>query len=182
MIRLVFETHSISEDNERGVASGWAHSRLSDRGRDLARELRRRRIDDGIEAVFTSDLRRAVETAEIAFGDSGIPMFLDWRLRECDYGDLNSGPAEEHRQSIGRYLDKPYPGGESWGQAVARVGGFLDDLPLRWEGRRVLIIGHIATRWALEYYLCGVPLGPWRNASSPGRRVGNTPWKPRPSG
>jgi 2,3-bisphosphoglycerate-dependent phosphoglycerate mutase len=48
--------------------------------------------------------------------------------------------------------------GESWRQAIARVGGFLEDLPLRWEGGRVLIIGHIATRWALDHYLRGVSL------------------------
>jgi 2,3-bisphosphoglycerate-dependent phosphoglycerate mutase len=111
MIKLVFETHSISEDNERGFASGWSHSRLSDRGRHLAQELGRRRVDDGIEAVFSSDLRRAAETAQIAFAESVIPVLLDWRLRECDYGDLNGGPSDEHRYSRARFLDSPYPGG-----------------------------------------------------------------------
>ena len=115
-------------------------------------------MDDGIEVVFSSDLRRAAETAQIAFGESGIPVLLDWRLRECDYGNLNGGPSDEHRHSRARFLDTPYPGGESWRQAIARVGGFLDDLPPRWEGGRVLIIGHIATRWALDHYLRGVSL------------------------
>jgi broad specificity phosphatase PhoE len=53
---------------------------------------------------------------------------------------------------------EPYPGGESWRQAVTRVGRFLDDLPLRWAGQRVLIIGHMATRWGLDHLICGVPL------------------------
>jgi 2,3-bisphosphoglycerate-dependent phosphoglycerate mutase len=56
------------------------------------------------------------------------------------------------------HLDRAYPGGESWRQAVARVGRFLDDLPLRWDGQRVLVIGHVATRWALDHFLGGVPL------------------------
>jgi alpha-ribazole phosphatase/probable phosphoglycerate mutase len=158
VIQVVFETHSISEDNERGVASGWSHSRLSPRGRDFARQLGRRRRQDGIDAVFSSDLRRAAETAEIAFGEVAVPVLLDWRLRECDYGDRNSGPAEQHIQDRGRFLDEPYPGGESWRQAITRVGKLLVDLPLRWEGRRVLIIGHVATRWALDHHLGGVPL------------------------
>lgn len=42
------------------------------RGRANAAEMGRRRRDDGIAAVFTSDLRRAAETAEIAFGDTDI--------------------------------------------------------------------------------------------------------------
>ncbi|MDI5938350.1 histidine phosphatase family protein, partial [Micromonospora sp. DH15] len=85
--RIVFETHSWSEDNDRGVATGWLPGRLSARGRALAAELGDRRRHDGIAAVFTSDLRRAVETAEVAFGGTGIPVLYDWRLRECDYGD-----------------------------------------------------------------------------------------------
>jgi hypothetical protein len=59
VIQVVFETHSTSADNERGVASGWSHSRLSARGRNFAREPGRRRRHDGIDAVFSSDLRRA---------------------------------------------------------------------------------------------------------------------------
>ncbi len=157
-IRIVFETHSFSEDNELRIASGWLHSKLSERGQRLARELGKRRIADTIQAVFTSDLRRAVETAQIAFADSSLPILYDWRLRECDYGDLNGSPAREVHQDRRRHLDEPYPGGESWRQAVKRVGRFLNDLPLRWDGSRVLVIGHRATHFALEHYCRGVSL------------------------
>ncbi|WP_155373300.1 histidine phosphatase family protein [Catellatospora vulcania] len=157
-IEIVFETHSWSEDNDLGRATGWLAGRLSERGRALAAELGARRRDDGIAAVFTSDLRRAVQTADIAFGDSGVPVLHDWRLRECDYGRLNGMPAVELHQDKRAYLDEPYPGGESWRQAVARVGRFLDDLPTRWSGQRVLVIGHVATGWAFDERLNGVPL------------------------
>jgi broad specificity phosphatase PhoE len=63
------------------------------------------------------------------------------------YGQLNARPLAEHPASKRRFLDEPYPGGESWRQAVSRVGGFLADLPSRWAGKRVLVIGHVATRW-----------------------------------
>ncbi|MCU0694002.1 MAG: histidine phosphatase family protein [Polyangiaceae bacterium] len=158
MIQIVFETHATSEDNEAGIASGWHASRLSDLGRAQARELGERRRLDSIQAVFTSDLCRAIETAEIAFGATPMPLFIDWRLRECDYGDLNGAPRNAVHRSRRDHLDTPHPGGESWRQAVARVGRFLGDLPLHWEGARVLIIGHIATRWAFEHYLNGVSL------------------------
>ena len=157
-IQIVFETHSVSEDNENGIATGWRHGRLSDQGRLLAQGLGERRRMAGIQAVFTSDLRRAVETAEIAFGETPLPIFHDWRLRECDYGEMNGMPRAELHQSRRQHLDEPYPGGESWRQAVQRVGRFLPDLQLRWEGARVLVIGHIATRWAFEHYLNGVLL------------------------
>jgi broad specificity phosphatase PhoE len=50
------------------------------------------------------------------------------------------------------------PGGESWRQAVARIGRFLNDLPLRWQGQRVLVIGHAATRWGLDHLIAGISL------------------------
>jgi broad specificity phosphatase PhoE len=114
--QIVFETHSISEDNDRGVASGWRESRLSARGRLLARRLGERRCADGIQAVFTSDLRRAAETARIAFEGSSMPILYDWRLRECDYGEKSGRPATEVHRDRRRFLDEPYP-------PVVRVGG-----------------------------------------------------------
>jgi alpha-ribazole phosphatase/probable phosphoglycerate mutase len=157
-IELVFETHSWSEENERGIATGWLPGRLSERGRATAAELGARRRDDGITAVFTSDLRRSVETADIAFDGTGLPVLHDWRLRECDYGSRNGTPAAAIRADRADHLDRPYPGGESWRQAVRRVGRFVTDLPMRWTEQRVLVIGHVATHWALEHLLNGVPL------------------------
>jgi len=154
---IVFEAHSWSEDNDRGVATCWLPGRLSVRGRELAAQLGGRRRDDGIAAVFTSDLRRAVETAEIAFAGTGVPVLHDRRLRECDYGSRNGSPAAGLRADRSDHVDRPYPGGESWRQAVARAGRFLDDLQ-RWRGRRLLVIGHVATRWALDHVIDGVPL------------------------
>jgi 2,3-bisphosphoglycerate-dependent phosphoglycerate mutase len=157
-IEIVFETHSWSEDNERGAASGWHDSQLSPRGRTAAQALGERRRADRLQAVFSSDLGRAVETARIAFAGSPIPLFSDWRLRECDYGEWNGLPTSQVHGDRLQYLEQPYPGGESWRQAVYRVGLFLGDLPLRWRGGRVLVIGHIATRLAFEYFLNDVSL------------------------
>jgi broad specificity phosphatase PhoE len=149
-VSVVFETHSISEDNERGLATGWLPGRLSPRGRALAAELGARRRADGLAAAFSSDLRRAVETVEIALGGTPVPIFHDWRLRECDYGELNGMPTARLHAGWLEHLDQPYPGGESWRQAVARVQRALDDLAAGWPGRRVLVVGHRATLWALE--------------------------------
>lgn len=154
-VRVVYETHSTSVDNEDGFATGWLGGTLSALGREQARALGRRRRDDGIDVVIASDLNRAVETARIAFGHSPIPVLLDWRLRECDYGDLNGMPRSRLEAERHARLDEPFPGGESWRQAVARVGGALDELARTRGGQRVLLIGHVATRWALDHLVCG---------------------------
>jgi broad specificity phosphatase PhoE len=154
-IEIVFETHALTEDNERGIATGWLPGRLSEQGRINAADLGRRRRDDNIAAVFTSDLRRAADTARIAFGDTDIPILADWRLRECDFGTRNGTPGTEIKADRLDHCDRPYPGGESHRQAIARVVRFLTDLPTRWSDRRVLVIGHLATYRALEHATTG---------------------------
>ena len=156
-VEVVFETHSTSVDNERGIATGWLRGRLSERGKRQAEELGRRRRDDGLGAVFTSDLARAVETAEIAFAGSELPIHRDARLRECNYGELNGAPVAKLDAVRLRHLDEPFPGGESYREAVARVGDFLAELE-RADDERVLLIGHAATRWALDHLVDNVPL------------------------
>ena len=151
-IQIVFETHSTTEDNEAGIATGWLPGRLSETGRQNAIDLGRRRRNDGLAAVFVSDLARAVEAVEVAFGATDIPILKDWRLRECDYRRMNGSPAAEVHRHRQQFLDAPYPGGESWRQATDRVGRFLQDIRLRWSDLRVLVVGHVATRWGLDRF------------------------------
>jgi broad specificity phosphatase PhoE len=157
-IEIVFETHSTSTDNERGLATGWLEGRLSEAGRRQASELGERRRADNIASVFTSDSGRAVETAEIAFGGSGIPIHRDRRLRECNYGELNGRSVPEVDAVRASHVVEPFPDGESYRDVVDRVRRFLDDLSPEFEGARVVVIGHAATRWALDHALSGASL------------------------
>jgi len=157
-VNVVFETHSWSTDNDIGTATGWNHGRLSERGRKLAAELGDRRRDDGVALVFTSDLARALETAQIAFAGTGIPILSDWRLRECNYGSQNGMSAKQLHRERTNFLFQPYPDGESWEMALERVGWFLDDVLRRHDSDRILVIGHVATRWGLQHYVDGTPL------------------------
>ena len=158
-IALVYETHSTTIDNETGIATGWLDGQLSETGRAQAKALGERRRHDGLSAVFTSDLGRSIETAEIAFAGSKLPVHHDWRLRECNYGELNGAPAAEIDEAGRvRRIDEPFPGGESYRQVVERTRSFLNDLFPERDGSRILLIAHSANRWALQHLLSGVPL------------------------
>jgi broad specificity phosphatase PhoE len=158
MIEIVYETHSTTTDNEAGIATGWNQGQLSETGRRQAEALGERRRDDGIDAVFVSDLRRAVETAEIAFAGSEIPVHEDRRLRECNYGDLNGAPVAEIDAERLRRIEEPFPGGESYRDVAERTRSFLEDLPPELEGRRIVLVAHSANRWALQHLLEGIVL------------------------
>lgn len=166
-LTLLFETHATSVDNEAGLASGWYDAPLSQRGEQQARELGMRHSTEDFAAVCSSDLIRAVRTAEIAFADRSLPIVRDRRLRECDYGTLTRHPSSEIESRRASHVTAPFPGGESYRDVAERVSAWLSELTKQFTGGTVLVVGHRATFYALEYRLRGVPLhtavtSPWR--------------------
>ena len=157
-VELVYETHAITTDNEAGIATGWLPGTLSAAGRETARELGLRRRDDGIDVIFVSDLARAVETVQIAFAGSTLPVIRDERLRECNYGRLNGMARRRLDEERGTHLDEPWPDGESYRQVVARTAAFLEDVARDRDRARVLVIAHSANQWALDHLLLGADL------------------------
>ncbi|MEU7939492.1 histidine phosphatase family protein [Microbispora bryophytorum] len=157
-VEIVYETHSLTEDNEKGIATGWLPGRLSDQGRRFAVELGARRRDTDLAAVFVSDLHRAVETAQIAFAETTIPIRQDPRLRECNYGELNGCPVTVLAAQHARHIDDPFPGGQSYRQVIQATCDFLRELAADWDGSRVLVIAHSANKWALDCLLTGTAI------------------------
>jgi broad specificity phosphatase PhoE len=142
---LVFVTHSTSTDNEAGIASGHRDVSLSELGRRQAAELGER-YRNGFDAVYCSDLRRAVETAEIAFASFRV----DARLREQDYGERTGAPSREIETERLVTVDAPFPGGESLRDVVERMRSFVAELE---PSRRALVIGHRATKIGFDVLL-----------------------------
>jgi broad specificity phosphatase PhoE len=147
-MRLIYETHSITVDNEHGIASGWLPGELSEEGRRLAAEIGPRRQD--VDLVFSSDLRRAVQTVELS--GLTVPHLQDWRLRECNYGELNGAPVDALDPRVKR-VQSPFPGGQSYTDVVELTRAFLEDVKRWYDGQVVLVIAHSANRWALEHLL-----------------------------
>ena len=157
-VAIVFETNASTVDAERWIATGWRDARLSTAGKRQAAELGERRLEETIAAVFSSDLKHATDTARIAFASRGIPVLHDWRLRDCDCGELAGRPVAEVEQARERYVYDPFPGGESYAKVVARIRSFVADLGPRFAERRIVVVGHRATKLALDHVLEGAPL------------------------
>jgi broad specificity phosphatase PhoE len=143
-----FETHATSVDNENGLASGHFDVELSETGRRQARDLGTRCAGRALGAIYSSDLKRSIETAQIAFR---LEPRQDRRLRECDYGEWTRRKVSEIQPARLKFIDEPFPGGESYRDVIRRVEEFLDDLPDNLSN--VVIIGHRATWFALEHLL-----------------------------
>lgn len=155
MLTIFFEPHASSLDNEAGLASGHYDVDLSDEGRREAESKRSRLPNLGVETVYTSDLKRAYETAGIVFNKTRIPIIKDARLRECDYGSMTRKPRREVFQARNNAVITPFPSGESYCQVVHRIKSYLDEMVVKQMGHKILIIGHSATLVGLEFWLRG---------------------------
>ena len=148
-MEIYFVYHSTSLDNENGIASGWNDVELSERGVQESEELGNGLVDISLDLVVCSDLRRAVNTAEIAFGDE-INIIIDKRMREINYGDFNGKPIQIVEEMRKDCIREPFPSGESYAQVIMRVHESLYELKDKYPGKTALIIGHRATRYGLE--------------------------------
>jgi len=127
-MRLWLVRHGATDWSEEGRLCGWTDIPLSNLGRNQAGPLRPRLVANTFDGVWTSDLSRSSEFAQLAAGRAQS----DRRLREIDFGDLEGrrwldcdGPT---RDALVRYDDFAAPGGESVSQLEERVGEFLSEI------------------------------------------------------
>ncbi|MBI1280771.1 MAG: hypothetical protein GC179_21785 [Anaerolineaceae bacterium] len=150
MITLYYSPHATSVDNEAGRASGHADIPLSIKGLQEARDLGLHYAAIPVDAVYSSDLQRARTTSHIAFSARNIPIILDARLREFDYGAMTQCPRDE--LALETHFTEPFPNGESIQMAVQRVGDFLRDVLPTVDGKTIVVVGHSATKFGIEYW------------------------------
>lgn len=152
-VNITYFVHGTTTDNEQGRATGWLPGALSTEGKHQARLLGEQVADQTFDVVFCSDLQRAVDSAELGFAGK-YRIIQDKRLRECNYGDYNGQP-ESGAFVKERYIDTPFPGGESYRDVEARLRSFATMLQKEYDGKHVAIVAHQAPQLALEVILHG---------------------------
>jgi broad specificity phosphatase PhoE len=153
-VRITYFVHGTTVDNESQVSSGWHDAKLSEKGVRQALELRDQTKHLKLDAVFSSDLCRAVESAELAWKYI-YPLFQDKRLRECNYGDYNAKPSSIVEPMLKQCIAEGFPNGESYEEVEDRIADFLKFLKQEYDGRHVAIVAHQAPQLALDVLLKG---------------------------
>lgn len=154
MIKIIFEAHGTTFDNESHLSSGHNDVGLSPIGIQQSKEMGERYKDEQFDAIFCSDLQRAYKSAEIGFGDK-FPIIKDSRLRECNYGDFTQNPSEIVDEQKLKRIHEPFPNGESYVETTARMKNFLEELSMDYDGKKIMIIGHRATQYGLDNLING---------------------------
>jgi broad specificity phosphatase PhoE len=151
-LHITYFVHGTTTDNEQGIATGQAPGELSMLGVDQSKRLPTLLRGKEFDVVFCSDLKRAIDSAKLAF-EGKCNIIVDKRMRECDYGELTG---LKKSWEIKDYIDKPYPGGESYKQVEARIRHFLTFLKAEFSAQSVAIVGHQAPQLALDVIIKGI--------------------------
>ena len=109
---------------------------MSEEGREQAKLVGERLKKFSIDAVYSSDLIRAVQTADIINESLNVERAIDPRFMEADFGDLTGMSTEELKVKFKDFLDQrarmvkdePYPGGENCEMVFKRSFAALEDL------------------------------------------------------
>lgn len=165
-IKITYMVHGTTQDNIDHLASGHNDIELSERGIEEGKKLGNLRQDD-FDVIITSDLKRAIDTAKLAF-DGRCPHIQDSRIRECDYGDLTQ---KSKTWSVADYIEKKYPNGESYLDVQDRITSFLGFLRENYQDKHVGIVAHQAPQLALNFLINGMSWkeainNDWRNTKS----------------
>jgi broad specificity phosphatase PhoE len=152
--RVLLVRHGQSEWNAEGRWQGQADPILTDLGRLQAREAAR--ALGAVDAVWASDLQRAVETAAIIADHLGVgPVVVDPDLRERDAGEFSGLTRPEIAARYPGFLDdgRRPPGWEPDESLVARALRALRAIAAEVPGGDVLVITHGGLVYALEQHL-----------------------------
>lgn len=136
MTVLYLVRHGETVDNANQIMQGQTQGMLNETGREQARQLAESLDDMQIDALISSDLHRAVETAEFIAERKGLTLITTPLLRERDWGAFT-----------GRYIpelkDVPWPDDvESMEAMMERARQFMDMLRHDYEGQTVVAVGH----------------------------------------
>jgi broad specificity phosphatase PhoE len=172
-VNITYFVHGTTTDNEKEISSGWKDVELSELGIKQSKELAAKTKDKKFDVIFCSDLKRAVDSANLTWKGK-YKIIPDKRLRECNYGDYNGKASSVVEPLQKKSLHTPMPNGESYDMVKERVQRFLDDLKKDYDGKHIAIVAHKAPQLALDVILKGMS---WEEAfANDWRKTGS--WQP----
>ena len=156
--KIIYFVHGTTTDNTEGKCSGWKQVKLTELGRERAIKLGEIRKDTHLDIIFTSDLIRAIDSANLAFPN--IEHKQDKRLRECNYGDLDG--KDKELIVYEEHINEPFPNGESLKDVEKRIASFIEYIEENYKGKTVGIVAHRAPQLAFEVLIKGIT---WEEAN-----------------
>lgn len=170
MSRLLLVRHGITEFNSTRRFAGYSDVEMNADGYRQVERLRDRLADEKIDAVYSSDLGRALVTAEVISSGRKVDIVTCPELREMNYGDAEGLPFQEISrlypevaELIANFsLQLKFPGGENFTGFIERTYHFLDRLSKHEPPETILIVSHSGPLKVLVCRLMGIDMSHWR--------------------
>jgi len=170
-MNLILVRHGETDWNRTGRCQGISDVVLNDNGRKQALELGLCLKGEKISAVYSSDLARAISTAEEIARHHGLTVEIDSDLREMDQGDfeglLFTEIRERYADIMREWRDSPetirIPSGESLTEVQERALRVFERLCGRHDGETVVAVSHNLTITTLLCKFTGVGLSGFRS-------------------
>ena len=158
-MKIYLVRHGETIENRAGIIQGHDQGTLSPEGEDQAIQLALRFIREYFDAIYTSDLRRAVETAEmIAAYQPGTPVYKTVELRERRWGRhegrKHAEILREHELPHGSSLPHT-EGAETKPELYHRAQKLLRTLYTNHKDETLLLVGHNGINKALLSAITG---------------------------
>jgi probable phosphoglycerate mutase len=155
--------HGQSEGNAERRFGGHSATPLSLRGRKQAQATAQTLKDDALTAIYSSDLARAVETAEPLATLIGLPINATEAFRERSVGvmegltfeDAAQRHPDEYAALLRRDFEHVLSGGESYRQLLDRARNKLDAIIEQHKGGRIALFSHTGTICIMALHLMG---------------------------
>lgn len=142
-MRLYLIRHGETNENAQGIVQGWLDTELNEKG--IAQAVKAAEgFDEPIDAIYSSDLKRAVRTArEFRNRYPNVPYFEDARLRERNFGDAAGTHRDEHNwEQFWSVEDRStIPNAEIISDFTKRVSEFLEELKAK-DYDAVMVVAH----------------------------------------
>jgi broad specificity phosphatase PhoE len=173
MTEFLLVRHGETDWNVERRFQGQADPPLNEAGRTQARALAGQLAGEDLDAIYTSDLARARETAEIVAARTGAPVIALPELREIDVGEWEglTWPEIEERFPDGVLQwhedGHGWTAGETYRKLEQRVVPALRSLADEHPAARLLVVGHGATVRAVRAFVEGRTVAESRRASPP---------------
>jgi phosphoserine phosphatase len=153
MTRLFLVRHGQSEWNAAGRIQGQIDIQLDETGCHQAQLIADRLATEAVTAVYSSPLLRAKSTAEAIADRFQLPVQLDARLMEYDFGVISGSTwtdvVENHPEFASRWLEDPWavPVADSEGRVdfAARVMSAIQAILAQHPDEQVVVVAHGGT-------------------------------------
>ena len=150
-----FARHGQTVWNVENKICGATDIELTEKGHRQAEELGRKILEEGIriDEIICSPLARAAETARHISEIAGIPMRVEPRLKEQNFGKYEGTPRDgaDFRRAKECFADS-YEGGESMIRFCHRIYGLLDDIRGEADEKVYLLVAHNGVARAVQSY------------------------------